>query len=737
MASASGDSPCRPHAGKRLVAVGDTVFVTLGADAPVSALDAATGEVKRVYAETARADEILYSDGRLIVSINPPQSARPAVVEKDETPPPAPGKQVCAIDVSDRQRALEGGAVRRYPGRPKPGSFRPAGIVCRRRQGLPAHDRRRSSVWRLDSGEAALADRSSGVAGRRRAAARLCRDVRVPADRDGLSRRRGPAGPAGAEHAPHVPHHAGHALRLRRRDGRQLVEARATAAGGTARRRTCSSSTSSVWTPRRRPDRVRSVWGNGFKAQDTSTVDYRIQALDLQTGELQQELSTKDIFNVGHHHRCYRNKITERFLMSSRRGVEFVDLETGENYQNHWVRSGCLLGNLPCNGCSTSPRIPAVLHRCQADRIQCPGSGTGFAPPPVLMKAACSADRLTDPSRNTRQCAATASDWPTLPPRCRSAAGRRSRPWPPIWRSPGRPKIGCEAKCPGRGRRQGTGGQRRRAHRLRTGRWHAVSVPGAITAGARVKSPPTFYRGLAIFGSADGCVYCLRATDGQLVWRFQAAPERRLVAAFDQLESAWPVPGVLVQDGACWFAAGRSSYLDGGIFVYALDAQTGKLLHEQIIYSPDPDTGKDDAGTECQQLAGLLNDIPGSDGANVFIRQMCVSSDSGGNNRKHLYTSAGYLDSTWFNRTFWKIGHAQTTGPMVLGDGVAYGVEPFTARSRDVVIQPGRNPTACGACRSTRRPWPRWTGRARRCKSRRKRQTALGAASQHPCDIHG
>ena len=40
---------------------------------------------------------------------------------------------------------------------------------------------------------------------------------------------------------------------------------------------------------------------------------------------------------------------------SSRRGVEFVDLATGENTQNHWVRSGCLLGNLPCNGLLYAP----------------------------------------------------------------------------------------------------------------------------------------------------------------------------------------------------------------------------------------------------------------------------------------------------------------------------------------------------------------------------------------------
>ena len=27
-----------------------------------------------------------------------------------------------------------------------------------------------------------------------------------------------------------------------------------------------------------------------------------------------------------------------------------------------------------------------------------------------------------------------------------------------------------------------------------------------------------------LFGSADGCVYCLRASDGAIVWRFRAAP---------------------------------------------------------------------------------------------------------------------------------------------------------------------------------------------------------------------
>ena len=69
------------HAGKRLVAVGDTVYITLGATAPVTGLDAATGDVLRVYDQTANADEILCADGRLIVTTNPSEAALLTMVD--------------------------------------------------------------------------------------------------------------------------------------------------------------------------------------------------------------------------------------------------------------------------------------------------------------------------------------------------------------------------------------------------------------------------------------------------------------------------------------------------------------------------------------------------------------------------------------------------------------------------------------------------------------------------------
>ena len=57
------------HLPRRLVASGDTVYVTPGLDAPVTAFDGATGKVKRVYKGTERTEEILFQNGILYLVV--------------------------------------------------------------------------------------------------------------------------------------------------------------------------------------------------------------------------------------------------------------------------------------------------------------------------------------------------------------------------------------------------------------------------------------------------------------------------------------------------------------------------------------------------------------------------------------------------------------------------------------------------------------------------------------------
>ena len=79
-------------------------------------------------------------------------------------------------------------------------------------------------------------------------------------------------------------------------------------------------------------------------------------------------------------------------------------------------------------------------------------------------------------------------------------------------------------------------------------------------AGGRVDSTPTYYEGTLLFGANDGNVYCLDASNGDLIWRFTAAPNSRRITAFGQVESPWPVHGtVLVMNGLAYVAAGRST----------------------------------------------------------------------------------------------------------------------------------------------------------------------------------
>lgn len=75
--------------------------------------------------------------------------------------------------------------------------------------------------------------------------------------------------------------------------------------------------------------------------------------------------------------------------------------------------------------------------------------------------------------------------------------------------------------------------------------------------------------------SDDGYLYCLNVANGELLWKFQAAPNAQHALGNRRLTSAWPARGgPVVRDQTVYFASSIWPFM--GTFIYALDVETGK-----------------------------------------------------------------------------------------------------------------------------------------------------------------
>ncbi|MCF7849257.1 MAG: hypothetical protein K9M45_10425, partial [Kiritimatiellales bacterium] len=235
-------------------------------------------------------------------------------------------------------------------------------------------------------------------------------------------------------------------------------------------------------------------------------------------------------------------------------------------------------------------------------------------------------------------------------------------------------------------------------------------------------------------GCADGRVYCLRASDGMLAWRFRAAPDELRMGAYGQLESVWPVSGsVLVKGGIAYFTAGRSSYLDGGLYAYGVEAKTGKKVYEHRFDGPHNNKGMEPGNPmPGYVMEGALPDVLVTDGDQIYMRQIkldpkleketdmapnfypakkftgqefgqdhkywcdlyevglrAFAKDWEWNYRSYfnqwpgtrLYTTTGLLDDSWHNRAYWSYG--QIAGQQIVFDGaLGYAVRAYRNAGR-------------------------------------------------------
>jgi len=683
---------------RRLVAEGETVYATLGISAPVNAMDAATGNVVREYPKTAGAEEIVFIDGVLLVVVN----RTPVDFKADLAADPEKGKS------RDHRTTYS----------PQMGRIW-AGIRSKRW----SHGDRVIRAFDANSGRELWAHAGAVI------------PLTLAADADGVYFHNGSevvslARATGKRRwaSPPVPvwkGMGGHGLQswfaptLVVHDGKVLF------AGGEKMHMSYvgwgskdigqdtmtaldAKTGKKLWAAKHpycgynSPEDLFAIDGRAW-AGDTAknNASGRYVGYDLATGEKARDYPPT-VKTSWFHHRCYRAKATDRYILCSRNGVEFVDVRTGQWTIHHWVRGGCLYGIMPCNGLLYSPPDPCACFP-EAKLY-------GFTALAATSKSRVLPKKIPPKSRLEKG--------PAYAENPQSAIPNPQSEWPTYRHDPARSGA-TPAKVPTRLRQEwdiALGGELTQpvvaggmlfvadADRCTV---HAIDAATGRAkwshlAGGRVDSPPTCYRGRVLFGSADGYVTSLRAGDGAVAWRFRAAPVDRRVVAFDRVESVWPVHGsVLVQDGVASFVAGRSMYLDGGLHLCRLNAETGELLSEKVLDDRDPATGKNmQIHIRGLNMPVALPDILASDGQRLFMRSQVMDrmgkrlklgpAPSG---YKHLFAPYGFTDDSWFHRNYWVFGDGFSGGIGGYGNGKKYPAGRILVNNDTTVFGYGRKPS--------------------------------------------
>jgi len=608
---------------RKLVAAGDRVYVTLGLHAPLSILDTATGETLKVCEETLGAEEIILHQGVLLLVVRSVTEERTAELKR--------WRELIAAEnspVDERETAEP---------------------LVRRLRAAENTGEKTLVALEADSGRLLWKRTGPEIAGLRPGS--LC------ADAGRVFYQKGPQVTC-LDLQTGAPRWSAACPSLRLVCGESVfgADGRAIAALSIETGETRWKQTPAVTEVRDAFVAGGSLWIGGFKPiegkRGPSWGPYFATQRDLATGKRLMHIEPE---NPGHHHRCYNNKATDRYILGGRRGTEFIDLESGEVLWNSWARGVCRYGIMPCNGLLYAPP-----HACGCYMTAKLTGFNALAPrPKKALEAEDDAQRL---KRGPAYAAMTAEqddteDWPTYrhdPQR----SGRTKRAIPVALRRRWQVDMGGRLSSPtvaeGKVFVAGVDEHRITAVDADSGRavWH-------FTAGARVDSPPTLHQGRAIFGCRDGHVYSVRSSDGALAWRLQAARQPRHIVVNGQIESATPVHGsVLVRDAAAYVTSGRSSYADGGIDLYRLEPRSGKILSKTAIYSPDPQTGRQPKHLAPARMPGARSDILSADGSHVYLRDTVF--DTNGRRQPegspHLFTLTDFLDDSWPHRSYWIFG---------------------------------------------------------------------------------
>ena len=611
---------------RRIVAANDLVFVTPGFHAPVVAFSGATGETVMEYPQTKNAGELLYRDGILFVARNTYEGE--------------PGKEILAVDVDTGETLWKKGGYRGIAAATSYQNKHTNAYLTLGEKNLFMVDGKRIVALRVKDGseiwEASMPLQNDIVGDIDYAYSHLC----TLAYKHGML--------YFAQIYPGTQN-------MNRWEMKKLqIEARDAATGELAWDYT--GGTVSHVTPADLFIARGKVWTLDPTLNANGHTDGRLLGLDCFSGEIATSYDLGNIMHP-HHHRCYRNKATENYMLMGEEGIEYVDFGSGEQDVHYWVRGACRYGIMPANGfVYVTPHncacyLGTLLHGLLALKSQPAVKDTST---PRLHKGPAYGRKIDGKVETT------SSDWPTFRGdsmrSCYTAADMSdsmSQRWqmslggeltPPVVvgqsvfvASPEREQVYCLDAANGEMR------------------WRFV-------ADGSVNTPPSYHKGMVVFGTRSGSLYCVTADEGELAWRLRVAPSDAHLVAFGHVESPWPLNGSpLVMDGKIYCVAGRSMHLDGGLYVSKVDFHTGELLQQENLKADTEPKGEvDDA---------VLPDVLVSDGQRIYMKSMYFQPDDisqhgilGGVGRRGsakkpdeiLRCSTEMVDESSLNCCFWE-----------------------------------------------------------------------------------
>ena len=389
-----------------------------------------------------------------------------------------------------------------------------------------------------------------------------------------------------------------------------------------------------------------------------------LKGRDQQTGKVVRSLS-QEMTGPMSHDRCYRNRITHRYYLNSASGgADFVKLDGKAETPNPWARSTCGLAVMPANGMLyNGPYVCQCAIGTMATGVNGFYNGSGNTDQRFTVKLTPRLTKGPAFGRITNRPAIgpAAGSWPTYRySSMRSGVTPATTPQrlTPRWQV----DIGSQPTAPT------VAGNtvyvaERDSHTLHALNRETGRTRWTFIADGRIDSPPTIHEGLVLFGGRCGQVYCLRADDGQLAWKFTGLPERRLICDTGRLESAWPVNGsIMIHQDTAYFSAGRSTFLDGGIGLFGLDPRTGRIKHGRILQGPyqNEDRAFPVPTRQTFQIEGCKAGIFSSAGDELFIRHQAFNRELepiqlAQVKTLHLMASPGFLNDSPQHRTYWTV----------------------------------------------------------------------------------